>query len=60
MHKEVISTSANGATSLAGITSSWWLWLTDPNAAHIVTVLTVILLLSQLVWGWRKFFKEKA
>ncbi|MDR7006094.1 hypothetical protein J2W46_002998 [Paraburkholderia strydomiana] len=60
MHKETIAASANGATSLAGIGSSWWLWLTDPNSAHVVSVLTMILILSQLVWGWRKFFKERS
>lgn len=59
MHKEFISAGTNGAASVAGVASSWWLWLIDPNSAHIVTVLTVILILSQLVWGWRKFFKEQ-
>jgi hypothetical protein len=56
MHKEMIVTTANGATSATGIASSWWLWLVDPNSAHIVTVLTVLLILSQLVWGWSKYF----
>jgi hypothetical protein len=58
MHKEVVAAATNGAASAAGVTSSWWLWLIDPSMAHIVTVLTVILILSQLVWGWRKFFSE--
>lgn len=60
MHREIIGASTNGATSLAGITSSWWLWLTDPNSAHFVTILTAVLIVSQLIWGWRKFFKERA
>lgn len=60
MHKETIAAGTNGVSSLAGITSSWWLWLTDPNAAHVVTVLTIVLILSQLIWGWRKFLKERA
>jgi hypothetical protein len=60
MHKEIIATATNAATSAAGVTSSWWLWLIDPNSAHVVTVLTVILILSQLIWGWRKFFKERS
>lgn len=54
MHKEMIATTASGATSATGVASSWWLWLVDPNLAHIVTVLTIILILSQLIWGWRK------
>ena len=60
MHKDVLTAGTNLATSASGIASSCWLWLTDPNAAHIVTLLTVILILSQLIWGWRKFFKEKS
>lgn len=60
MNKEAIAASANGVTSAAGITSSWWLWLTDPNSAHVITVLTGILILSQLIWGWRKFFKDRS
>ncbi|CAG4900881.1 hypothetical protein [Paraburkholderia saeva] len=59
MHKEIVGASTNGAISATGIGSSWWLWVTDPNSAHIVTILTVALIISQLIWGWRKFFKEK-
>lgn len=59
MHKEIIAAGTNSAASAVGITSSWWLWLSDPNSAHIVTVLTAALIISQLIWGWRKFFKEK-
>ncbi|MGG1943189.1 hypothetical protein AB1286_33145 [Trinickia sp. NRRL B-1857] len=58
MHKEMVAAATNGTASAVGVTSSWWLWLIDPNSAHIVTLLTVILILSQLVWGWRKFFSE--
>jgi len=57
MHKEMIATTASGATSATGVASSAWLWLVDPNSAHIVTVLTVALIISQLIWGWRKFIK---
>jgi hypothetical protein len=56
MHKEIISAATNGASSVGGVGVSWWLWLVDPNSAHIVTVLTVMLIISQLIWGWRKFF----
>jgi hypothetical protein len=59
MHKELVTAATNGATSAAGIASSWWLWLVDPHSAHVVTVLTVALILSQLVWGWAKFFGRK-
>lgn len=58
MHKE-ISTATSGVTSLTGVVSSWWLWLIDPNSAHIVTLLTGALIVSQLIWGWRRFFREK-
>lgn len=58
MHKEMVSAATNLTASTGGIASSWWLWLIDPNSAHIVTILTILLILSQLVWGWRKFFKD--
>jgi hypothetical protein len=58
MHKEMAAIAASGATSGVGVVSSWWLWLTDPNSAHVVTAMTLILIVSQLIWGWRKFFKE--
>jgi hypothetical protein len=57
MHKEMAATATSGAASAIGAASSWWLWLTDQNAAHVVTVLTVALIASQLFWGWRKFFR---
>ncbi|GAB2885942.1 hypothetical protein GCM10027093_21260 [Paraburkholderia jirisanensis] len=60
MHKEIVSTTTNAATSAGGIASSWWLWLTDPSLAHFVTILTAILIASQLFWGWRRFFREKS
>lgn len=59
MHKEIVAAGMNGATSTASVISSWWLWLIGANSAHLVTVLTIVLILSQLVWGWRKFFKER-
>lgn len=58
MHKEAVVTAASGATSGVGVLSSWWLWITEPNYAHVITALTMILIISQLIWGWRKFFKE--
>lgn len=33
MHKEMVVTATSGATSAAGVVSSWWLWLTDQNTA---------------------------
>jgi hypothetical protein len=57
MHKEMIATAASGSASIVGTLSSWWLWLTDQNAAHVVTTLTVALIASQLFWGWRRFFR---
>lgn len=60
MHKEMTATVASGVTSITGAASSWWLWLTDQTAAHIVTTLTVMLIASQLIWGWRKFFKGES
>lgn len=59
MHKELVSVTTNAAASTGGVASSWWLWLIDPNSAHVITVLTAILILSQLIWGWRRFFREK-
>lgn len=59
MHKEIVSTTTNVATSAGGIASSWWLWLIDANSAHFVTFLTVLLIVSQLIWGWRKFWRER-
>ncbi|MFM0300021.1 hypothetical protein PQQ99_07825 [Paraburkholderia sediminicola] len=59
MHKEMIATTTSGVTSATGVASSWWLWLVDPNSAHVVTMLTVLLIVSQLIWGWAKFLKGK-
>lgn len=60
MNKEAIAAAASGGTTLLGTVNSWWLWLTDPNSAHIVTALTVLLIISQLIWGWKKFFRGEA
>lgn len=58
MHKEVITSAASGTASAVGVASSWWLWLIDQNAAHIVSALTIALIISQLFWGWRKYFRS--
>ncbi|MDN7558233.1 hypothetical protein [Burkholderia orbicola] len=60
MHKETIASATSGAASGVGITNSVWLWLTADPAAHTITILTVLLIASQLFWGWRKFFKGGA
>lgn len=57
MHKETIAMAASGATSAAGVASSWWLWLIGHSGADVVTALTALLIASQLFWGWRKFLK---
>lgn len=58
MSKEAIGVAASSAASGVGTVNSIWLWLIADPAAHSMTILTGILVLSQLYWGWRKFIKE--
>lgn len=60
VNKEIAASAISAGTSVAGIANSWWLWLTNSNAAHVVTMLTILLIVSQLIWGWRRFFKERS
>ncbi|MEK6357500.1 MAG: hypothetical protein V4796_32425 [Burkholderia cenocepacia] len=48
------------AQSAPPITSSIVLWFFNHDAAWWVSVLTAVYVISQLFWGWRKFFKGEA
>lgn len=60
MHKETVSITTSGAISGAGIANSLWLWLIADPASHSLSILTGLLIASQLFWGWRKFLKGGA
>lgn len=59
MNRETTAMAASGVASSAGIGNSIWLWMISDPAAHGLTVLTGLLVLSQLFWGWRKFLREE-
>ncbi|WP_260430076.1 hypothetical protein [Burkholderia cenocepacia] len=49
--------AASAATTAPAVVSDVWLWLQNHDAAWWVSILTVIWILSQLYWGWAKFFR---
>ena len=57
MNKETVAMAASSTASVAGSLNSWWLWVKADPSAHLVTMLTLALIASQLYWGWRKFFR---
>ncbi|NPT50715.1 hypothetical protein GNZ10_13505 [Ralstonia sp. 3N] len=41
------------------VISDVWLWLINHELAWFVSALTIVWILSQLYWGWRKYLKEQ-
>ncbi|QBQ99262.1 hypothetical protein [Paraburkholderia pallida] len=57
MNKQTMASTASGVISGAGVINSTWLWFLADPAAHTLSILTALLVISQLFWGWRKFLK---
>lgn len=45
--------------TMPGLVSTMWLWLSNHDGAWWVSVLTVVYIVSQLIWGWSKFLGRK-
>ncbi len=41
------------------VLSTLWLWLSNHDGAWWVSKLTVLYIVSQLIWGWSKFLKGR-
>jgi hypothetical protein len=57
MKKEVVTAAAQTTPAIVG---DIWLWLANHELAWFVSALTIVWILSQLYWGWRKFLKEQS
>lgn len=56
MRKEIATAAAQTGPA---IISDVWLWLMNHELAWFVSALTIVWIISQLYWGWRKYLKEQ-
>lgn len=40
------------------ILADLWLWLSNHELTWFVSGLTILYIVSQLIWGWTKYFKR--
>ncbi|NIE67481.1 hypothetical protein F3J17_26790 [Burkholderia sp. Ax-1719] len=48
-----------GVKASPGVMATLWLRLVNHDAAWWVSMLTMAYIVSQLIWGWSKFFGKK-
>lgn len=56
MDRETIASAVKAASTPTGGICTFWLWLSGHDAAWYIAILTGLLLVSQLFWGWSKWF----
>lgn len=56
MKKEILTGAVQTTPAVIG---DVWLWITNHELAWFASALTILYILSQLFWGWSKYFRNR-